>query len=102
MNLSVELAEARKYANVDLTLEEERVSGTQEQEVLIRILGQYIEQYCSREVNALVKDTVQQYRNERNTRIEIADYQLQKLTHYLINRVNHLQEEIGRITSNYS
>ena len=98
MNLSVELAEARKYANVDLTLEEERVSGTQEQEELIRILGQYIEQYCSREVNALVKDTVQQYRNERKTRIEIADYQLQKLTHYLINRVNHLQEEIGRIT----
>ena len=31
MNLSIELADARKYANVDLSLEEERVSETQEQ-----------------------------------------------------------------------
>ena len=65
-----------------------------EQEELIRILGQYIEQCCSREVGTLVKDTVQQYRNERKSRMEIADNQLQKLTHYLVNRVHHLQEEI--------
>ena len=30
--------------------------------------------------------------------VEIADFQLRKLIHYLINRVNHLQEEIGRIS----
>ena len=45
-----------------------------------------------------MKDTVQQYRNDRKCRIEIADYQLQKLTQYLVNRVHHLQEEIGRIS----
>ena len=72
---------------------------------LVELTGRvsnHIERHCSKEIANLVRDNVQNKFNNRKSIAEIADYQIEQLTHYLAGRIQSLQEHLKELQQDNS